>query len=409
MKKIIIALSIGVFFIINILAAAFIFLDIQALQFPQTTIRIDVIEINSEEILLRHELQIHNPNQFDLLFKDVQILATTSTGDTVTRLTVEGGLIPAQANRSFSATDSITLKGNISELLTSTVTGTVGIKFLGIIQKTIPLEITVLTSLKEALKQIALPTVTVRADFGTITRNDIEITTEIDVTNPNPFNLALNGITLNIATEIGKNVGNFTIVGAPLPAEHTTTVNGQGTILLEALNAKKLFITLTAEAGATIAGINKTLPFSSTIELSIPNLNEFIPSDKPLELALKVDLQRAKGGLQGNMTLEVINPTKIPLLARDIVVDYYRVKNNARLFIAEGVLGAGELTPENTTLFHGDILLPWSKLFNFSRQGILPDMIFAQLRANISFVGVNQSLPVALGSYIDLQPLRPST
>jgi hypothetical protein len=108
------------------------------------------------------------------------------------------------------------------------------------------------------------------------------------------------------------------------------------------------------------------------------------------------------------MTLEVINPTKVPLVASDIVVIYYGVKNNQKYFVAEGSLGSGELVPEATTFFHGEALLLYSKLINFTGRGLLPDMIFAQLCANISLSGVHISIPIAIGSYIDLQPLRPS-
>jgi hypothetical protein len=108
------------------------------------------------------------------------------------------------------------------------------------------------------------------------------------------------------------------------------------------------------------------------------------------------------------MTLEVINPTKIPLVARNLVVDYYRVVKNQKTLIAVGPLGSGELVPENTTYFYGDIFLSYAKLFNRSSGTFFPDMVFAQLRANISLSGLNISLPIAIGSYIDLHFFRPT-
>jgi hypothetical protein len=160
--------------------------------------------------------------------------------------------------------------------------------------------------------------------------------------------------------------------------------------------------------GVTIAGINKSLPFSTQIEIAIPNLEEFVPPDKPLELSLDIDLSRTRGGLNGNMTLEIINPTKIPFIATDLIVKYYGVKNNQKYFVAEGPLGSGELVPESTTYFHGDMILYFSKLFNFSGRGFLPDKVFAQLCAKISLPGVAIYIPVAIGSYIDFHLLRPN-
>ena len=408
MKKIIIAIILALLLIINIIAAALIFIDIQVMTFPQTTIRVDVIEINSDEIIIHHDIQLYNPNSFEVILQNFQIVATTATGQEATNITIDGGLIPGRSNRSFAGNDRIVMKGNLSELLTSKITGIVGINLLGIIKKTIPLEITVLTSLKEALKNISLPTVTIRTEFENITRDAVNLTVEIDVTNSNPFDFFINNFILNITTETGTNVGAFIIPGSQISAETSVTLYGSGSVIIEALDAKKLLIALHAEVGANVAGISKSLPFSSEIEITIPDLNEFVPADKPLELELKPDLQLARGGIKSNMTLEVINPTKIPFFATDIVVIYYGVANNQKYYIAEGSLGSGEFIPETTTFFHGETLLLFSKLINLSGQKILPDMIFAQLRVNVSLSGTHLSIPVSIGSYIDLQPLRPT-
>ena len=408
MKKTIITIILALLFVINAVVAAFIFVDIQVLTFPKTTIRIDVVEINTDEIIIRHDLQLYNPNSFEMILKDFQIVATTTDGEEVTNLTIEGGSIPGQSHRNFTGSGLISMKGDLSGLLTSTITGIIGLNFLGVIQKTIPLELTVLTSLKDALKKIALPTISVRAEFGTITRHAINITTYLDVSNPNPFGMSINAFTLTITNETGRNVGSFMIAGSQIPAESAVTLEGSGSVLIEALNAKKLLISLQADASANVAGINQSLPISADIEIVIPDLNQFIPADTPLELSLGVDLQRTRGGLKGNMTLEVYNPTKIPLIVSDIVVFYYGVKNNQKYYVADGSLGSGELIPEGTTVLYGDIVLQYLKLLSFSVSGILPDMVFAQLRANLSIPGVTFKIPVAIGTYIDLNPLRPT-
>lgn len=408
MKKTIITIILALLFVINAVVAAFIFVDIQVLTFPKTTIRIDIVEINTDEIIIRHDLQLYNPNSFEMILKDFQIVATTTDGEEVTNLTIEGGSIPGQSHRNFTGSGLISMKGDLSGLLTSTITGIIGLNFLGVIQKTIPLELTVLTSLKDALKKIALPTISVRAEFGTITRHAINITTYLDVSNPNPFGMSINAFTLTITNETGRNVGSFMIAGSQIPAESAVTLEGSGSVLIEALNAKKLLISLQADASANVAGINQSLPISADIEIVIPDLNQFIPADTPLELSLGVDLQRTRGGLKGNMTLEVYNPTKIPLIVSDIVVFYYGVKNNQKYYVADGSLGSGELIPEGTTVLYGDIVLQYLKLLSFSVSGILPDMVFAQLRANLSIPGVTFKIPVAIGTYIDLNPLRPT-
>jgi hypothetical protein len=408
MKKTILAITLALLFIINIVAAAFIFIDIQVLTFPQTTIRIDIIEINSDEIIIHYDIQLYNPNSFELILQDLQIITTTTSTEEVTNITINGGSIPGQSNRSFTANERIVMKGDLTELLTSKISGIVGVNIFGVIKKTIPLTLTVLTSLQEALKNISLPTLTVRTEFENITRNDVTLSAEIDVTNPNPFDFFISNFIVNITTETGENVGNFIIPGSQISAETTVTLHGTGTVVIEALNAKKLLFSLYAEGGANVAGVSKSLPFSSDIEITIPDLNEFVPADTPLELELKPDLLLAPNGIKSDMTLEVINPTKIPFYATDIVVKYYGVRNNQKYFIAEGSLGSGELFPEATTFFHGNALLLFSKLLNLPGTITLPDMIFAQLCVNVSLSKTHLSIPISIGSYIDLKPLTPA-
>jgi len=408
-KKTILAIILVGLFLINIIAAAFIFIDIQVLAFPTTTLRVDVIEINTDEIIIHHNIQLYNPNSFEMILKDIQIVARTTEGEEVINTTIEGGYIPGQTHQNYTANDRIVMKGNLSGLLSSTITGVVGFNIFGIITKTIPLEVTVLTSLKEALDKIAIPGITIRVEFGNITRSAINLTTEIEVSNQNTFGMFIENFMVNITTETGNNVGYFMIPGTTIPAEGTVTIPGAGSVILEALNAKTLFISLDATAGANIAGISKSLPLSAQIEITIPNLEEFIPPDEPLELSLDIDLSRTRGGFKGNMTLEVINPTKIPFIATDLIVMYYGVKNDKKYLVAEGPFGSGELVPESTTYFYGDMMIPYSKLFNFSAgKGLLPDKVFAQLRAKVSLPNVSIYIPVAIGSYIDFHLLRPN-
>jgi LEA14-like dessication related protein len=408
MKKRLIAILLVIFFLINIVAAAFIFVDIQAMKFPQATIRVDVLEVNSDEITVHHDIQMYNPNSFEMILKNLQIHTTTTSGDQVANITIEGGSIPGNSKKNFSVNDQFNISGDLSGVLTSTLSGTVGIKFLGIFEKTMPLQITVVTSIKEALEAFSLPVLHMHASFGTITKDAITLNTSIDIQNQNPVNASISGISITMVTETGRSVGSFTLDDATIPAKSSVTIHGIGTVLFEALNAKKLFINISANAILFIAGMNKSLPFSSTVEIDVPTIAQFIPTGEPLELAIKVDLSRGRGGLNGNMTLTVMNPTKIPLVLRDVTVTYDRVKNNEHSFVAVGPLGNGDIAPNTTVVFQGDIFLPYSKLFNVSAGGLIPDMIFAQLRANVSLSGVNQSLPVALGSYIDVKMFRPN-
>jgi LEA14-like dessication related protein len=71
MKKTIIVIILAVLFVFNIIVAAFILNDVQMMKFPKTTIRVDVVEVNSNEILIHHNLQIYNPNSFEMILQNI--------------------------------------------------------------------------------------------------------------------------------------------------------------------------------------------------------------------------------------------------------------------------------------------------------------------------------------------------
>jgi LEA14-like dessication related protein len=384
--------------------AALIYTNIQVLKFPETTLRIDLVEINSDEAILHHDLQIHNPNPFDLILSNLRILATTSDGVQVTNLVIDGGTIPAGANRSYSSDDIISLRGNLSGTLTSKVTGIAGVNILGVINKTVPLEVTVLVSLNDILEKLALPTMTVHADIGNITSDAITMTTTIDVSNPNTFNLTVHTITLDATTETGKAEGSFIIEGADIPAGQTMTLSGQGAIQFDAFNAKHLFITINTQIGAAIAGYNKTLPFSSTVDMTIPPLEEYLTKDHPLDLALLVDFRFKIGGVHGAVTISLDNPTIIPLYATDIRIDYYRVDNGKKTFLIKSNITGGPFPPHAMTNYTGELFLPYKLLIKpLVYKTFLPDALFARLNVNFTVFGVNATVWVGIGSDIDLR------
>ncbi len=103
-KKTILAIILAILFIVNIVGAALIFIDIQVLAFPNTTLRVDVIEINTDEIIIHHDIQLYNPNSFEMILRDFQIVARTTDGEEVTNLTIDGGSIPGQSIRTMLRT-----------------------------------------------------------------------------------------------------------------------------------------------------------------------------------------------------------------------------------------------------------------------------------------------------------------
>lgn len=408
-RKIAFAIIIAVLTIINIIAGALIFLDIQVMKSPETTIKIDIQEINAEEALITTTLWIENPNQFNLIIKNFEVVTSTTDGDEVVRMRIDGGEIVPNGNRTFTSSAYIGFNGQSPELLTTTITGTVGMRFFGIIIKTMPIEINVITSVEDIIKDIALPKFHIEGNFGEITQEGVNFTTVIDIENPNSFDMNVEDFSVKIETDTGETVGNFNIEGGIIASKSSIVLKGEGRILIEALNAEVLTINVSGGVGMKIAGINKSLSFSTEAQIKIPHLEDIFSMDSPTEALINADMKLTRRGFlnwgfTSYMILEIINPNKIALVARDIVFSIYRVDKDEETLIGDCTVEETEVGPENTTIIPAEISLSLKSLLKGQRRFLpeLPDGLLVIVRANVTIPGLDQAFWVGVSGYQDL-------
>ena len=402
--KLVFTLLVVIILIINIITSAFLFLDIRVMEMPETTIKVDLIEINSEEIIIHHSIEIYNPNQFEIIVDNFEVVANTIYGDEIARLKIGGGRIPSQANRTFESNDRIAFKDQGYSTITSKITGTVGVKFLNLIKKTLPIDVNVITSLGDVIQDISSPVFHIETDFGEITQEGINFTGTIDVYNPNPFDMYVEDFSIEIETETGEIAGNLDVTEGTIPAKSSFNLICKGRILIEALNAKTLSVNMSGVAGVIVAGINKSIPFSIDAQLNIPKLEDILSSDTPTEAIIKSDMKATIRGFISDMTLEISNPNKIGLIARDITFLIYRVDKDEKKLVGESIIEEAEIGPANTKNISTQILLPYSKLLFHRGNGFIPDGLLVIVRANITTPGLDAHVWIGVSGYQDMHP-----
>ena len=102
MGKKIITILIAISIIINIFAVIFIYLNLQEMHAPDTTIKMSIVDINSEEATIETFMEVYNPNDFEIIMRNMKIVTTTEDGEIVSRTISEGGVIPPNKNKNFS-------------------------------------------------------------------------------------------------------------------------------------------------------------------------------------------------------------------------------------------------------------------------------------------------------------------
>jgi LEA14-like dessication related protein len=398
MKKIIVIILVSAT-ILNIIAGSFIFLDIQIMNLPEATLKLELVNISADEAVLHTTLLVNNQNSFSIFLQNLTIITVTDNGEVINHLFIDGGEIYAHKNRTFTSTTPIRFNETIPNQLISRITGTISVIFLGLIKKAFPLKFTMITSLNDIITQFTLPEIHLAGNFSEISQEGVNFTGNIEITNPYSIDIAIENISLIVETEIGAQVGTIDIQDKKIPAKTSQQLTGSGWLLLKALDAKVLRMTLEGDFIIFVAGIRKSMNLSIDADIIPPRLDQLL-SDLPTEASVTGKYEYTiRAGLHDLITFEVKNPNKLTFLVTDITVKIYRIDRNKTRLISNGTLADGVITPQNTTIFNGDMPIPISQLFPRFGERLLPDRLELILRANVTIQGLNQTIWVGMIGY----------
>lgn len=402
MRKKIIAILFVIITIIYIILGAFLFLNIQLMETPEIIIDIEVGEISSNEAVLHATININNPNGFEIVAKNLEVVTKTSDGFEVARILIEGGEIGSHKSMIFTKDVFIAFNSHNPGLLTSKITGEVGVN-IWFIKKTIPLNVGVVTSIEKIINEIVAPNINVMAEFIDITTDGIVLNSTIDIYNPNTFNIYLENISTIIETETGEIVGNLDIIGNIITAKSYSAIKSNGKLLLKAFNFEMLIFNITGVAGAKIAGFKKNLPFSIQTRIKVPDLEEMILSkDKPTILSVKIDEKITLKGIIFYLMLEINNSYRVDLQIRNLTFRIYTVVDNANNLIGENKKIEEISVEAGTSGFSSsEILVPFSKIFPIDWS---IDWIMASATGRVTIKGVDQSIFLEIRGYHSVHP-----
>lgn len=403
MKKKVKIIIFTIITIIYIIVGAFLFFNIQLMDAPEIIINIEVTDINSENAILHTKINIDNPNSFEVVAKNLLIVTTTNNGYEVARALIEGGEIGSNQKKTFTKDITVAFNGHSPELLTTKITGEIGTNIL-LIQKTIPLNVGIVTSLEHIFEDLTVPNMNVAIEVADITTEGIEINATVDVFNPNNFEIYIEDISNDIETGSGKKIGNLNVIGGKIPGKGSLKIKGNGSLFLEAFNEELVYLNLNGTLGARIAGFKKNLTFDIKNKIFIPNLEEIIFSkDKSTILSVKIKGKLTLRGYLFEIIMGVENTYKVDIIFRNITSEIYFVKNDDYKFIGKCenvediVVKSGE-----SDISTCEILVPYSQLFPFD---LSTDWIMNAVSSRISIVGINQSIFFEIRGYQDFHIL----
>ncbi len=402
-KKIIILLVIvAVFYLI---IGALLLLNIQLMESPDVLVEIEVSEINSENAVINTIINVYNPNSFDIIARNINLVITTQDEYEVANVLIEGGKIGSNKNKTITEDLTIAFNGHSPERLISRISGDVGANIL-FIEKTIPLKIGVVTSIENLLNELAVPSISAEINIDGITTDYINLSAEITAYNPNPFDIYMNDILTEIETDTGEKVGSLDVSSGVITGKEYTELDASGWLLLKALNAKKLIIKMEGVAGANIAGFEKNLPLEISAIVNIPDLEEILLSkDNPTVLSIKVDGKITLRGLLSNASLFVNNSLKVDLAFRNTTIKIMVAHGDDEQLLGEATIEEEIIVKaENTKNINCEIIIPFSKIL--SANLLSADWLLISASANLTIRGIDTAVYLELKGYQDIHMLR---
>jgi LEA14-like dessication related protein len=395
MKKVIIIL-VSILILINVIVGGFLFLDIQVLQTPGIHVAIDPIELTPDELVLKAQISIDNPNSFDISVENIKITSYTKDEYLVGQFSIPGGAIPANRNKTFIAQGDLSFNGKDYSILKNTIRIDIGINVFGIIKKTIPFEAFVDVSLSNITDHIEIPVFQIQAGIDTITSDGIRYSGTIDAYNPNAFEVAVENLSLDLKTEKNISVGTASIDSGVLKPAESLKINLNGTLLFIALDAESIHAKLTGGVVLYAAGIRKSLPFSVNIQFFVPNLISLLSLNTSFNFILSGDIKLRLQGVLCTVDFSIYNPSAIPLEARNLICSIFRQDKNETQLLGRQNMSPCVIEPKNTVCLSTQLQLPYRKFLFSGTRRILPDLFILEITGDISVKGVNQSIPITL-------------
>jgi LEA14-like dessication related protein len=388
--------------VINIVVAIFIFIDIEIIKAPKTEVFVNILEVTSEEIILETTIKMSNPNSFEVSFEELILKTSTKDDKKIGEIIFDGGKIPSYDSKTFYSKDIIFFQeeGDFS-IIKNRITGKIGVSFLGLIKKTIPLEVSVIASVKEIIDSLDIPDIDMELGFENITKDGIEFSANIEIFNPTKIEFGIDEFSIIAKSEENEEVGRLVIFGDIVGPEESATFTSIGSLNYNALDSNKIIFTLNGIARGKIGGLEKKINISTDAELIIPDISEFIFQNQPIDFQIPVQFKIRLRGIVSMISFKIYNPSQIPLEGRDLACHIFRVDGNKKILLGEDELDPCIIAPKERICVNTEIVIPYRTFLFSGSLRLLPEWIVLNINGNFSIAGTRQEFPISLNAYVD--------
>ncbi len=393
--------------VVNLLIGGIFLYLIFTIDSPDIYAEISIDSLTSEEIKLNTKLEIDNPNPFDLTIKNIRVISENDKGEEFTSFNLQGIEVTGNEKTSISSTKSVELNGNLPKVLRNRIKADVGVRAFGLIEKNIPTELLVTVSLEKLLDDLKIPNIKIHASIDNLTDEGILFNSDIEISNPNDIELTIEDTIVNLKTEKGIEVGKINLKGGTLSPRTTLILDASGNLEFGALDAKNIDIDLLGRATASIAGITQSLNISASAVIDIPDLIQLLNLENDsFDFSLYGEFKLRARGAMTTITFVVHNPSKVPLITKDMVCYIYGVTGDEKKVVVEQLMEPSEIAAEDDVSIEAKLRIPYLKLLTSGTGKIFPQWIAIVLEGYLAFEDTNQAIPVSINGVLDPHVFR---
>jgi hypothetical protein len=258
-------------------------------------------------------------------------------------------------------------------------------------------EIVAAVFLYSVIQGVQVPEATVHIKIVNVTSSEITLGAAINVSNPNSFDVSLDGTTVSMVNENGTTILNFTVPNDNIPAHAQKTITSNETLAFTGPLTSVFTTTIHSTVGIHFFGIvNRQLPVTVHV---ITSGMEVISSIAVPEIRVNARLQTlVPTGIPFSGTIEVTNPDHLDFILGNMTVS---------VFTGDGqMLGQVIDVPGTVVAADKTTMIPFSGELGFTIFNIQQLRFLFQATAEAMVAGLHKTLPISAEAILPIPSLQ---
>jgi len=386
--------------IVNIIFSGSLVYVITSIKAPDVIASVDILDLNQDNVEIQIKIDISNPNFFSIMVENFNIVCMNESYFVYGEMNILGGEIKGSSNNTFVVNGSFSFENYDFESIINEISGEIGFNFYGIMNKKVPINITLIANLENIISNIDPPEITIHAEILEVNEDGILFNGSIIIFNPNKFKIFIDDISLSVESENEDVVGEIDIDSGEIDSNSYKFFPIDGNLLYSTLNYDEIFIKLEAKVGARLAGFEKFINVSTITIFDIPDIQDLLLINETMDFSISAEFKLRLDGVLTIVGFKIYNPSEIPMHMNDLVCFISSFDDNQSVAIVQRDMQECMIPSKNEVCIKTELTIPYISLITSGNNKLLPEWFVITIKGNFFIEGTNQYIPISFNGYI---------